>query len=541
MDSPVVTQLFRQLFRQHPACQNLNLNLNQSAKHLARLATCSSAAALSPHHVRRRQPCFHHHQQRRSLWTPGSGWKRGSGPAIQRNESNWQQRTALLQRDMTDEYKHFPMVTAKELRGRRERPRRVKMFMRDFIEDSLYNPHYGYFSQQVVIFSPGEPFEFPNLRDEMEFHELLSKRYRAFEDRLDEAAPSDTRQLWYTPTELFRPYYGEAIARYLVDNYKLTTYPYDDLIIYEMGAGRGTLMLNILDYIRDMDPDVYARTQYKIIEISSKLAGVQDSQLKQSAARWHSSSPVAAAAGNRGHIGKVEIINQSIFDWSHVVPSPCFFLAFEVFDNFAHDVLRYDLETEAPLQGTVLIDDSGDFFEFYVPVLDPTVAHFLKVRHLATSGRYKLPYPASRLGRWFAANRPGAPNLSNPEYVPTRLMQFFEVLDKYFPAHRLVTSDFHSLPNALPGLNAPIVQTRYQRRPVPVTTPLVHQGYFDIMFPTDFHRAEAIYQAITGKLTRVLSHEEFMRRWAYLEETETQTGENPLLSWYKNASVLTTL
>ena len=61
------------------------------------------------------------------------------------------------------------------------------------------------------------------------------------------------------------------------------------------------------------------------------------------------------------------------------------------------------------------------------------------------------------------------------------------------------------------------------------------------MFPTDFRIAESSYQAITGKLTRVLTHEEFMRRWAYLEETETQTGENPLLSWYKNASVLITV
>jgi hypothetical protein len=61
------------------------------------------------------------------------------------------------------------------------------------------------------------------------------------------------------------------------------------------------------------------------------------------------------------------------------------------------------------------------------------------------------------------------------------------------------------------------------------------------MFPTDFGIVEAIYQAITGKLTRVLSHEDFMRRWAYVEDCETKSGENPLLSWYKNASVMTTV
>jgi len=36
--------------------------------------------------------------------------------------------------DMAEEFDKFPMVTADQLRSRRERPRRVKMFTRDFIE-----------------------------------------------------------------------------------------------------------------------------------------------------------------------------------------------------------------------------------------------------------------------------------------------------------------------------------------------------------------------------------------------------------------------
>jgi hypothetical protein len=69
----------------------------------------------------------------------------------------------------------------------------------------------------------------------------------------------------------------------------------------------------------------------------------------------------------------------------------------------------------------------------------------------------------------------------------------------------------------------------------------VHQGYFDILFPTNFPVMENLYRAITGKLTRVMSHEDFLRRWAFVEETEMKNGENPLLSWYKNASVMTTV
>jgi hypothetical protein len=52
---------------------------------------------------------------------------------------------------------------------------------------------------------------------------------------------------------------------------------------------------------------------------------------------------------------------------------------------------------------------------------------------------------------------------------------------------------------------------------------------------------EEIYRVTTGKLTRVLSHEEFLKRWAYVEDTQTKSGENPLLSWYMNASVMTTV
>lgn len=46
-----------------------------------------------------------------------------------------------------------------------------------------------------------------------------------------------------------------------MSDYKLRHYPYEDLIIYEMGAGNGTLMANILDYIKKDHPDVYERTR----------------------------------------------------------------------------------------------------------------------------------------------------------------------------------------------------------------------------------------------------------------------------------------
>ncbi|KAI9851975.1 MAG: hypothetical protein M1824_002210 [Vezdaea acicularis] len=445
---------------------------------------------------------------------------------------------------MSEEFKKYPMMTAKSLRSRRERPRRVKMLTRDFIEglrnppyyltqcsklmvwgaiDSLYNPHYGYFSTQATIFSPGEPFNFNDLSDEPAFHRALGDRYTTFEDNLDAIAYDPTRQLWHTPTSLFRPYYGEAVARYLVTNYKLTQYPYHDLIIYEMGAGNGELMQNVLDYIQVYHPDIYERTRYKVIEISSSLAELQ-------------------RKASQNYPGKVEIVNQSIFSWSSYTPQPCFFLALEVFDNFPHDSVRYHPNSNAPLQGHVLIDSSGDFYEFYLPNLDPLASSYLQTRaQVCSHGSYSstlIPPLRKRIAQLLT---PFAPNLTEAEYIPTKLLQFFNILADYFPAHKLLAADFHSLPDTIAGTNAPVVQTRYERKTICVSTPFVQQGFFDILFPTPFDQVSAIYSAVTGKLTRVLSHEEYLSRWAYVEDTQTRNGENPLLSWYRNASVLTTI
>ena len=328
--------------------------------------------------------------------------------------------------------------------------------------DSLYNPNYGYFPQNVTIFDAGAPFDFTAMNSEHDFYAQLGQRYTAFEDALDADTPNDTRQLWHTPTELFRPHYGEAIARCLVENYLLTHHPYHDLVIYETGAGNGTLMLNILDHIRDAYPDVYARTRFKIVEISPVLAAQQRARL------------AAAGAVEHGHAARVEIIERSIFDWDVYVPEPCWFLALEVVDNFAHDSVRYNPVTERPHQGVVLIDAQNEFYEFYVPDMDPVAKRFLHLRNAACE-QWPAGHPlrGSPSLRRLRARLPMAPNLTVPEYLPTRLMQFFESLRRYFPMHRLLISDFHELPNTIAGMNAPIVQTRYRRRTVPVTTPLV--------------------------------------------------------------------
>lgn len=80
------------------------------------------------------------------------------------------------------------------------------MLARDYIDDSLYNPNYGYFSKQAVIFSPEVDIDFTELRDNLEFQKLLGNMYREIEGEVDEV-DEVARQVWHTPTELFKVRY----------------------------------------------------------------------------------------------------------------------------------------------------------------------------------------------------------------------------------------------------------------------------------------------------------------------------------------------
>lgn len=86
------------------------------------------------------------------------------------------------------------------------------MLAREFIQDSLYNPHYGYFSTQVEIFDPdkvtggSEGIDFAGLKNTVAFEEEVTRRYAAEEDNRGEggSTSASARQVWHTPTELFK-------------------------------------------------------------------------------------------------------------------------------------------------------------------------------------------------------------------------------------------------------------------------------------------------------------------------------------------------
>ncbi|KAJ3361201.1 hypothetical protein GGF31_002433 [Allomyces arbusculus] len=466
-------------------------------------------------------------------------------------------------------YMHYPLAS---LLRTTEHPSCATMSARDFIHNSLYNPHYGYFSKHARIFQTTAPVEFTQLHSTLDFMNAVGDQYAQVEAKLARDVDDVTRQIWHTPTELFKPYFGYAVAKHVLDAF-LREVKRGPLVVYEVGGGNGTLMANILDYLQRHAPEIYATARYSIIEISASLAAIQRETAKR-----------------HGHASKVDIINTSILDDSSpVCEDPCFVIAMEVVDNLAHDVVRSDLSTGAPLSAVVTTDQFYDHAEEYAPITDPTLARALYLHAVAG---YPLPRfsnvvsdpwgtLAARLplGRTLVPKVPFAPNLSQRAFVPTMHVRFAEQIAKRFPAHKLVMADFSTLPDTIDSraMNAPVVQTRFKGSMVPVGTYLVQPGFFDVFFPTEFGAAQRVHDLVRvegydvdevterawrylaalgdgdarkarevvreqprgekGRAT-VLTQRAFLQRNADLAATTTKSGENPLLMYYENCAFL---
>lgn len=231
---------------------------------------------------------------------------------------------------------------------------------------------------------------------------------------------------------------------------------------------------------------------------------------------------------------------------------------------------------------------------------DPLILSFLELRQtLNHPPAISKLFRKSPAWRRLYSNLPFAANMTKEEFIPTRLLSLLRTLRNHFPRHRLLLSDFSYLPDAIPGFNAPVVQTRYQNQMIPCSTLLVKPGAFDIFFPTNFDHLRDMYEytlsqppapshssaetflpsrstplagnalslalgadffssrhpnpsrrtpidgvtsasglPVGERKSSVFTHAEFLSTYADLQNTRLRNGDNPMLEFYKNVKFL---
>ncbi|KAK3166293.1 hypothetical protein QOZ80_1AG0043960 [Eleusine coracana subsp. coracana] len=122
------------------------------------------------------------------------------------------------------------------------------ILVRDFVRSALYDPNHGYFSKRTGPVGMLESsIRFNQLEGRSAYMQHLDKLYKKHDIA------------WFTPVELFKPWYAYAIAASILRTANLSV----PLKIYEIGGGSGTCAKCILDYMMlNAPPKVYNDMKY---------------------------------------------------------------------------------------------------------------------------------------------------------------------------------------------------------------------------------------------------------------------------------------
>lgn len=337
---------------------------------------------------------------------------------------------------------------------------------------------------------------------------------------------------WFTPVELFKPWYAHGIAEAILRTADLSV----PLKIYEIGGGSGTCAKCIMDYMMLNAPQrVYNNMTYTSVEISKSLAkrqlqtvGESQSHLKRFRVECHDATDRSA--------------------WGEIDPQPCWVIMLEVLDNMPHDLV-YSPNQVSPWMEVWLskTPESSQISEVYKPLQDPLIAKCAKIMGIdnnnTTQGSKLVSTARHVLSKVFPKPR--------RSWIPTGCLQLLEVLHWALPKMSLIVSDFSYLPDVkVSGDRAPLVSTKKNGKTVDHSDYLHAKGDADIFFPTDFWLLEQIDHYCSGWLddhtgpksskpvktrrTITLDTSSFMEEFGLPSKTRTKDGYNPLLDDFRN-------
>ncbi|XP_034686374.1 protein arginine methyltransferase NDUFAF7 homolog, mitochondrial isoform X1 [Vitis riparia] len=394
------------------------------------------------------------------------------------------------------------------------------VLVRDFIWSALYDPNHGYFSQRSgSVGMLEESIKFNRLQGRKAYMKYLEGIY------------SQNDIAWFTPVELFKPWYAYGIAEAILRTADLSV----PLKIYEIGGGSGTCAKGIMDYLMLNAPArVYNSMSYISVEISSSLAKKQ----------------METVGAVRSHLSKFRVECHDAADknaWAGSIDQqPCWVIMLEVLDNLPHDLIYS--ENQASPWMEVWVEKQHNrvaLSELYKPLQDPLIKRCVEIIDLEkdhnTQGRAIL-----------AARHIWSKVFPKPRrcWLPTGCLKLLEVLHGALPKMSLIASDFSYLPDVrIPGERAPLVSTKKDGSSSDHSSYLDAKGDADIFFPTDFWLLERMDHFCSGWLKAceyksskqgrkrriiTLDTSSFMEEFGLPSKTRTKDGYNPLLDDFKN-------
>ncbi|XP_059592969.1 protein arginine methyltransferase NDUFAF7 homolog, mitochondrial isoform X3 [Vitis vinifera] len=305
------------------------------------------------------------------------------------------------------------------------------VLVRDFIWSALYDPNHGYFSHRSgSVGMLEESIKFNRLQGRKAYMKYLEGIY------------SQNDIAWFTPVELFKPWYAYGIAEAILRTADLSV----PLKIYEIGGGSGTCAKGIMDYLMLNAPArVYNSMSYISVEISSSLAKKQ----------------METVGAVRSHLSKFRVECHDAADknaWAGSIDQqPCWVIMLEVLDNLPHDLIYS--ENQASPWMEVWVEKQHNrvaLSELYKPLQDPLIKRCVEIIDLEKDHNTQ--------GRAISAARHiWSKVFPKPRrcWLPTGCLKLLEVLHGALPKMSLIASDFSYLPDVrIPGERAPLVSTK---------------------------------------------------------------------------------
>ncbi|CAH2038900.1 unnamed protein product [Thlaspi arvense] len=410
------------------------------------------------------------------------------------------------------------------------------VLVRDFIHTALYDPNHGYFSQRSRSVGVLErSIKFNQLDGRKAYMKLLEKVYRQ----------SDIS--WFTPVELFKPWYAHGIAEAILRTTNLSV----PLKIYEIGGGSGTCAKGVLDYIMLNAPErIYNNMSYTSIEISPSLAKIQKETVAQVGSHLSKFRVECRDASDLSgwsevlslpHVADFVCYLVENVKLRNVEQQPCWVIMLEVLDNLPHDLVYSESQVSPWME--VLVEnkpESEALSELYNPLEDPLIKRCIDIVEHEDDPVSK---PKQIWSKLFPKPR--------RSWLPTGCLKLLEVLHEKLPKMSLIASDFSFLPDVkVLGERAPLVSTKKDGCSSDYSSYLDAKGDADIFFPTDFWLLERMDHYCSGwrktekdgtpsrkgrkRRTLTLDTSAFMDEFGLPSKTSTKDGYNPLLDDFKN-------